>query len=281
MSDDLDTGAENTWCTGCGNFGILAAVKKAVKKLEENGLSKENLVISTGIGCHGKIFDYLNLSGIYSLHGREVASAEGIKLGNPKLKVVAFGGDGDCYGEGLAHLLFAAKRNMDITVIVHNNGAYALTTGQASPTSPKGFKGPATPKGSVERPIEPLTLLLSAGATFVARGYAGRVDHLSKLIVEGVKHPGFAHIDVLQPSVVFTDYYDEYNELVKKLEEPEETISKAMQLAIKTDVLPIGIFYREEAPVYHEELMGDMNPVKDRYKREKRIELIEDMLGVE
>ncbi len=280
MSGDLDTGAEITWCTGCGNFGILAAVKKAVKKLEENGIQREDIVISTGIGCHGKIFDYLDLSGIYSLHGREVASAEGIKLGNPDLKIIAFGGDGDCYGEGLAHLLFAAKRNIDITVIVHNNGAYALTTGQASPTSPKGFKGPATPMGSVEPPIEPIGLLLSAGASFVARGYAGKVKHMSDLIVQAVEHPGFAHIDVVQPSVVFTDYYEEYNDLVDELEDTRSTKFEAMELARESDRLPIGVFYREERPTYNEELLGERNPVKDRLSDEKRLKEIRSFLDV-
>ncbi|MFO8109863.1 MAG: thiamine pyrophosphate-dependent enzyme [Thermoplasmata archaeon] len=274
MSDDLDTGAEKTWCTGCGNFGILASMKKAVKELEERDISRDRLVISTGIGCHGKIFDYLNLSGIYSLHGREVASAQGIKLGNPDLKIIAFGGDGDCYGEGLAHLLFAAKRNIDITVIVHNNGAYALTTGQASPTSPKGFKGPATPEGSVEPPIEPLGLLLSAGATFVARGYAGKVEHLSNLIVQAVEHPGFAHIDVLQPSVVFTDRYDEYNDKVEELKEVKKTRMDAMELAGISDRLPVGVFYREEKSTYDRELLGEGNPVEDRMSDEKRFEVI-------
>ncbi len=280
MSQDLDTGSEKTWCTGCGNFGILTAVKKAVKKLEERDISREKLVISTGIGCHGKIFDYLNLSGIYSLHGREVASAEGIKLGNPYLKLIAFGGDGDCYGEGLAHLLFAAKRNIDITVIVHNNGAYALTTGQASPTSPKGFKGPANPEGSLESPFEPMGLLLSAGATFVARGYAGKINHLSDLIVQAVEHPGFAHIDVLQPSVVFSNYYEKYNELVDELEEVKSTKHEAMDLARESDRLPIGIFYREEKPTYDEELLGKRNPVRDRLSKEKRLEEIRAFLGV-
>ena len=158
--DDLTTYAENTWCPGCGNFGIFNAFKKAVRKLEVNGVGKEKIIISAGIGCHAKIFDYLNLSGLYSLHGRSMATVQGIKLANPDLKVVAFAGDGDAIGEGIAHMIFAAKRNADITVIVHDNGVYGLTTGQYTPTSEKGFRGRSTPRGNIEEPLNPLTLML-------------------------------------------------------------------------------------------------------------------------
>jgi 2-oxoglutarate/2-oxoacid ferredoxin oxidoreductase subunit beta len=158
--ENLGTNAENTWCPGCGNFGILTAVKKAILKLEEKGIPKENIAISAGIGCSAKIFDYLNLSGVYSLHGRDIATVQGIKIANPDLKVITFSGDGNAMGEGLSHVLFAAKRNADITVLMHNNGVYALTTGQFTPVTKKGWKGPSTPKGSVEEPFNALTLLL-------------------------------------------------------------------------------------------------------------------------
>jgi 2-oxoglutarate ferredoxin oxidoreductase subunit beta len=209
--DDLTTYAQNTWCTGCGNFGILGAFKKAVRRLESEGVPRRDLAIVTGIGCHGKIFDYLKLNGFYSLHGRSVATAQGMKLGNPPLKVVAFVGDGDAYGEGIAHLVFAAKRNADITVIVHNNGTYGLTTGQATPTSRRGFRGPSTPRGTVEDPLNPLALMLTAGATFVARGYPMKLDHLVDLMVRAVSHEGFSLLDVLQPCVTFNNTYELYN----------------------------------------------------------------------
>ena len=180
--DDLTTYAENTWCPGCGNFGIFNAFKKAVRKLEEKGIERDSIIISAGIGCHAKIFDYLKLSGFYSIHGRAMATVQGIKLANPDLRVVAFAGDGDALGEGISHMIFAAKRNADITVIVHDNGVYGLTTGQYTPTSEKGFKSPSTPRGNVEEPLNPLTLMLEAGATFVARGYSGKVDHLADII---------------------------------------------------------------------------------------------------
>lgn len=278
MMRELGTTADNTWCTGCGNFGILNAVKKAALTLTEDGICCDSLFIVGGIGCHGKIMDYLNLSSLYDLHGRGSAAAQGVKLANPDLKVIAFGGDGDAYGEGLEHTLFAAKRNAAMTLIVHNNGTYALTTGQFSPTSLVGYKGPSTPKGSPEPPLNPLSLMLEAGATFVARGYAGRLDHLTSLIVAAVKHPGFSLIDVLQPSVVFNNTYKEYNKLVRVLEAPAGSVEEAVRLAKETAYLPIGVLYQVERPVFHESLYGDWNPVVKRLSREQRREPLKKML---
>jgi len=272
--DDLATYAENTWCPGCGNFGILNAFKKAVKKLEEKGIGRERIIMCTGIGCHGKIFDYVRLSGFYSLHGRSMATAQGIKLANPDLKVIAFAGDGDAYGEGIDHLIFAAKRNAAITVIVHDNGAYSLTLGQYTPTSDKGFKGPSTPRGSIEEPLNPLVLMLAAGATFVARDYPVKLDHLVDIIVQAVEHEGFAFIDVLQPCVSFNNTYQKYNQLVEILDRIPGSYEEAMAVARKKDKLPIGILYRVEEPVYHKELYGDWNPITKRLSQKDRRERI-------
>ena len=274
MNDDLTTPVENTWCPGCGNFGILNAFRKAILILEKQGVDYRHLVISAGIGCHGKIFDYIPLSGLYSLHGRSMATVQGIKLGNPNLKVLTFAGDGDAFGEGISHMIFAAKRNADITVIVHNNGTYALTTGQFSPTSRKGFKGPSLPSGSVEEPLNPLSLMLEAGASFVARGYAGRIDHFADLIVEAILHEGFSYIDVLQPSVVFNNTYKEYNSLVEIIEKPSVRLEDAMQLAKRFDKIPIGVFYKVSKPVYHQELYGEWNPVMNRLSHADRMRRI-------
>lgn len=272
--DDLATYAENTWCPGCGNFGILNAFKKAVKKLEEKGIGRERIIMCTGIGCHGKIFDYVRLSGFYSIHGRSMATAQGIKLANPDLKVIAFAGDGDAYGEGIDHLIFAAKRNAAITVIVHDNGAYSLTLGQYTPTSDKGFKGPSTPRGSIEEPLNPLVLMLAAGATFVARDYPVKLDHLVDIIVQAVEHEGFAFIDVLQPCVSFNNTYQKYNQLVEILDRISGSYEEAMAVARKKDKLPIGILYRVEEPVYHKELYGDWNPITKRLSQKDRRERI-------
>ncbi len=280
MDEELsvESDVENTWCPGCGNFGILNAVKKAVERLESEGFHRSHLLISAGIGCHGKIFDYLNLSGLYSLHGRETATIQGMKFANPSLKVIAFGGDGNAYGEGLAHLIFAARRNSDITLIVHNNGNYALTTGQKSPTSIKGFKGPSTPDGSVEEPIDPLDVLLSSGAGFISRGYPGKMAHLTELIVEAVKHQGFSLVDVLQPCVTFNDTYEKYNELVEVLEEPAETRKEAVELLEKEESIPIGILYKEKMPVFNEKIYPEKNPMEDRMDEKERFEAVKKIL---
>src|SRR3989338_5679823 len=145
---DLGTQAENTWCPGCGNFAILSAIKAVLKSIQEEGTPLEDVVLVSGIGCHAKIVDYINVNSFYSIHGRANPAAEGIKLANPRLKVICLAGDGDAYGEGIEHLIFAAKRNIDITMIIHNNRVYGLTTGQYTPTSPFGFKGRSTPQGT-------------------------------------------------------------------------------------------------------------------------------------
>jgi 2-oxoglutarate ferredoxin oxidoreductase subunit beta len=279
MPDELATYAENTWCAGCGNFAILNAMKDVVGKLEERGVGKERVVMTAGIGCHAKIFDYLALSGFYSLHGRSMATAQGIKLANPDLKVVGFCGDGDAFAEGIAHMMYAAKRNSDITIVVHDNGVYALTTGQRGPTSAHGFKGPSTPRGNTEDPFNPLVLMLEAGATFVARGYVVMVGELTDLIVAGMMHEGFSFIQVLQPSVTFTNRYAEYNEMVERLEKPASTLDEALALARETDRLPAGIFYQTEKPSNERALYGDWNPVTNHPPRAKRLAKVKELIG--
>jgi 2-oxoglutarate ferredoxin oxidoreductase subunit beta len=277
--DDLTTYAENTWCPGCGNFGILTAFKKAVRTLESHGIARSTLVISAGIGCHAKIFDYLALSGLYSIHGRSMATIQGMKVANPDLKVVAFAGDGDAFGEGIAHMIFAAKRNADITVIVHDNGVYGLTTGQYTPTSKKGYRGPSTPKGSVEEPLNVLTLMLEAGATFVARGYPVKIDHLADIMVNAVEHEGFSFVDVLQPCVTFNNTYKVYNKLVYMMDTVPGDYQEAVTTARQKDNLPIGVFYQVEKPVFHKELYGDWNPVTNKIKREERIKKVKKLVS--
>jgi len=279
MNKDLSTDAEITWCTGCGNFGILNAMKKTVKKLNENNVKKDHIVITSGIGCHGKIFDYISLNGLYSIHGRSMATAQGIKIGNPDLKVVAFAGDGDAYGEGIAHMIFAAKRNADITVVVHDNGTYALTTGQFSPTSEKGFKGPSMPNGNVESPLNPLSVILESGASFVARGYAGDIDHLSEIITKAILHEGFSIVDVLQPSVVFNNTYNLFNEITRVVRTPAKSHEEAIKLVKKKDKeIPIGILYQIKKPVFHKELYEDWNPIKKKIEKKERLKRIEEFL---
>jgi 2-oxoglutarate ferredoxin oxidoreductase subunit beta len=244
------TYAENTWCPGCGNFGILNAWKALIGTLAERGVPRERIVVVTGIGCHAKIADYLNLNTFYSLHGRTVPVATGIKLANPELTVVAHAGDGDCYGEGLEHLLFAAKRNVDISVMVHNNGVYALTTGQVSPTSPRGFRGKSTPEGNAEPPINPLELILAAGGTYIARAYSRGADLLKSTMQEAIQHHGFSLVDILQVCATFNNLYTYYNERVLEMT-GNDADSRTDALARMTEWtyggdgrIALGTFYR-------------------------------------
>lgn len=225
----------------------------------------ENLVVSSGIGCHGKIVDYLNLNSFYSIHGRAIASVSGTRIANPNLAVVAFQGDGDAFGEGIAHVIFAAKRNINATLLVHDNRVYGLTTGQFTPTSPKGFKGKSTPTGSVEEPMNPLALVLASGGTFVARGFVGKRKHLAELFKKAILHKGFAFVDVLQPCVTFNNTYQLYREKVRVLEDHDSTdFDAAWEMALESDRIPIGLFYQAEKPSFDEQLLGGLVPAEPR-----------------
>ena len=252
----LITGTENTWCPGCGNFSIQHTLKNVLADIENEGQSLDNVVLVSGIGCHAKIADYLNINSFYSLHGRTIPVATGIKLANPDLTVICCSGDGDCYAEGLDHLLFAAKRNIDITVIVHNNRVYGLTTGQYTPTSPRGFKGKSTPLGTREDPFNPLELVLASGATYVARGYSKKMDLLRTLIREGIGHKGFAFIDVLQICATFFPVADYYSSHVYDLAGHDRTdflaaCTKAREWDYTSDApIGLGTFYQKTSPVF-------------------------------
>ncbi len=264
---DLSTYAENTWCKGCGNFGILAAFKSAIVELAGEGVGLKRIVISSGIGCHAKIVDYVNVNSFYSIHGRVAPTLTGIKIANRELVAVGFAGDGDAYGEGLNHLLMSAKRNIDITMIIHNNRVYGLTTGQFTPTSPLGFSGKSTPRGSLEFPLNPIRVLLASGATFVARGYSVKTKHLTNLIKKAIKHKGFSFIDVLQPCFTFYNTYEYYNERVYEIEGHDaSSLEKALILADQWDYnsdskIPIGVFYEVEKPTFDELLLSGLSPL--------------------
>jgi 2-oxoglutarate/2-oxoacid ferredoxin oxidoreductase subunit beta len=267
---DFNTYAENTWCPGCGNFGIEISAKQAfVDLINEGKIKKDNIVILSGIGCHAKISDFINVNSFYSLHGRSVAPACGIKIANPDLNITAFAGDGDAYGEGISHLIFAAKRNNNINVIIHNNRNYALTTGQFSPTSPMGFQGRSTPKGSIEEPFNPLELMMVSGATFIARSFSGNPVHLKETIKQATSHKGFSFVDVLQPCTTFYNNFEFYRERVYELEKDYnasdkdaalEKIKEWNYLNGENNKIPIGVIYKEDKPTYEENLLKDKNP---------------------
>lgn len=256
--EELSTEDKPTWCPGCGNWGILNALKNALVQLN---LPKQNVLIVSGIGCSGHLPEWINTYAFNSLHGRTLPIASAAKLVNHELSVIAVGGDGDGYGIGMGHFIHAMRRNIDITYIVHDNQIYGLTTGQASPTSEKGFKTKSTPHGSIEIPVNPIALAIASDATFVARGFAGDLPHLTKLIIEGIKHKGFALIDVLQPCVSFNtlNTFDYFQKRVYKLENEKkydntnkiEAFKKALEWG---DKIPIGIFFKSERKTYEEEL---------------------------
>ena len=255
--NDLKTPKKNTWCPGCGNFGILMAFKKALIEL---GLEREEAVLVSGIGCHGKMVNYVNINGFHGIHGRVLPLAQGIKLANPNLTVVGFAGDADQYNEGWGHFAHAVRRNIDMTLIVHDNMVLGLTTGQATSTSQPGFKSKSTPFGVIPPMLNPLAHALVSNGTFVARGFSGDMFHLKNLIVEAVKHRGFAFIDVFQPCVTFNylNTYDWFRQRVYKLEEEDHDVTdrkKALEKALEWgDRIPIGIFYKKERPTYHDNL---------------------------
>jgi 2-oxoglutarate ferredoxin oxidoreductase subunit beta len=269
---NLITPAQNTWCPGCGNFSIQFALKGVLEEMEKEGRSLDNFVLVTGIGCHGKMADYFNLNSFYSLHGRAVPAAAAIKIANPDLTVICCSGDGDSYAEGLDHLLFAAKRNIDITVIVHNNRVYGLTTGQYTPTSPLGFKGRSTPLGTAEPPFNPLELVLSAGATHVARGYTRKQEQLRSLIRSGIAHKGFSLIDVFQICATYYPIADFYNARVYDLPETglddyEAAYAKAREWDYSSDgKIPLGTFYQKEG----KPTVGTMEKVRKCGSDERR-----------
>ena len=248
-----------TWCPGCGDFGILNAVKQALAELE---IYPHEVVFVSGIGCGSKLPDYIRANGFTTLHGRALPIAQGIKLANPKLHVIAVTGDGDGYGIGGNHFLHAVRRNPDITHIVENNMVYGLTKGQTAPTSPKGFVSTTTPEGAIEKAVNPLALAIAGGATFVARGFSGEPKHLASLIAQAIRHRGYALVDVLQPCVIFNriNTYDWYRERVYLLDEEPGYDPTDYEAALKKahewgDRIPLGVFYRAEGePSYEDQV---------------------------
>jgi 2-oxoglutarate ferredoxin oxidoreductase subunit beta len=255
--DDLKTPKTNTWCPGCGNFGILMAFKKALIEL---GLEREETVLVSGIGCHGKMVNYVNINGFHGIHGRVLPVAQGIKLANPDLKVIGFAGDADQYNEGWGHFAHAIRTNIDMTLIVHDNMVLGLTTGQATSTSQQGFKSKSTPFGVIPPMLNPLTHALVSNASFVARGFAGDMLHLKGIIMKAISHKGFAFVDVFQPCVSFNylNTYDWFRDRIYKLEEESHDVTDqkgALEKAFEWgDRIPIGIFYNKERPTYHDSL---------------------------
>lgn len=247
-------GLTPAWCPGCGNFAILRAFNEALLELN---IAPHEIVIVSGIGQAGKFPHYTRCNTFNGLHGRTLPVATGIKLVNPKLKVIAVAGDGDCYGEGGNHLIHAIRRNVDIKLFVHNNQIYGLTKGQASPTTKKGVKTKTQPFGVVSEPLNPLLLAIALDCSFVARGYAGEVEHLKNLMKEAFLHKGFALLDILQPCVTFNkiNTFEWYNERVYFLDSTYDPTNKILAFEKAGEwgeKIPLGILFKKEKPTFEE-----------------------------
>lgn len=259
---NISTKTKSTWCPGCYNFQILAGFKKFIEEEISKGEKKENFAIVTGIGCHAKIFDYVNLNGLNSLHGRVLPTCLGIKVAKSKLNVFGFSGDGDAFSEGISHLIHAARYNSNFTYLVHNNQVFALTVGQPTPTTEKGFVDKTTPQGVKTPPLNPIKLMLAAGCGFVARVFAD-VKQIENILKEAKKHKGFKFIEIIQPCLIFhpDKNYKQHTQSLEEIKHDSNNFEKAMQRAdewdydgIKNgDKINLGIFYQKKMPIFEEE----------------------------
>ncbi len=244
------------WCAGCGDFAVLNVLQRALADLD---IAPHNVLIVSGIGCSSNLPGFINAYGFHGLHGRSLPVATGAKFGNHDLTVIATGGDGDGYGIGVGHFVHTCRRNVNMTYIVMDNQLYGLTTGQASPTTEKDIRTKSTPEGSIELALNPIALALTAGATYVARGFSGENLQLAQLVKGAIEHKGFAVVDVFSPCVTYNKHntYPWFRERVYKLED-ERHDPADFRLAIEKSFewgarIPLGLFYRVERPTYEDE----------------------------
>ena len=247
-----------TWCPGCPNHMILESVKQTIVKLiDDKKYKHKDFAITTDIGCHAKIFDYLNLSGIYCLHGRAIPTAIGMKLGNPNLKLITFAGDGAVYSEGISHFIHAFRYNPDMTLIVHDNQSFSLTIGQPTPTSQQGYISKSEPLGEFDKPLNPIKLALASNATFIARTNAKDIQHMTKIFTKAIQHKGFSFVEVIQDCLVFNLNANNKDKQMYKIKDNSDK-QKAEKLADEFDYnskngkIPIGIIYKSDEPTLEE-----------------------------
>src|SRR2546425_10894289 len=276
------------WCRGCGDFAVLSALTKALQVL---ALPPWQVLVVSGIGCSSNLPGFLSTYGFHGIHGRALPVATGAKLANPELTVIATGGDGDGYGIGAGHFIHTVRRNLDLTYVVMNNEIYGLTTGQASPTSEKQHKTKSTPQGVIENPLNPIAVALAAGATFIARGFSGDVKTLTDILIRGIRHKGFALVDVQSPCVTYNkiNTYDWFKERVYVLEKeghnPRDrgaAWAKATEwpnLEGKRDRVPTGVFFEADYPTYEEldpSIRKFGNPTKQKLGLDNPDELLKE-----
>ncbi len=244
------------WCPGCGDFGVLSALQKALVELQ---IQPHEVMTISGIGCSSNLPGYINTYGMHTLHGRALAVATGVKMANHHLHVIVTGGDGDGFGIGGNHFLHTMRRNVDLLYVVMDNQIYGLTTGQTSPTSRLGMKTKSMPFGNIEEPVNPVALALAVGATFVARGFSGDQKHLTELFKQGLTHKGFSFVDVFSPCVTYNhdNTYQWFRPRLKKLEDdsgydPSNWSAASEKAQMWGDEIPIGKFFqRTDLPSLH------------------------------
>lgn len=250
--DELSTKSENTWCPGCPNHMIMASIKQTITNLiNTNKYKQTDFAITTDIGCHAKIFDYINLSGIYCLHGRAIPTAIGMKLGNPNLKVLTFAGDGAVYAEGISHFVHAFKHNADMTLVLHDNQSFSLTTGQPTPTSQQGYISKANPLGVFDKPMNPIKLALAANATFIARTSARDMKQMTEILTKAIQHKGFSFIEVIQDCLIFNPEANGKDPRMYKIKDntdkqTAEKLANEYDYNSKEGKIPTGIIYQNK-----------------------------------
>lgn len=276
----LNTDYKITWCPGCPNFRILESAKIALTNLSKQGYDQKNFAMACGIGCHGKIFDYLNISGFYGLHGRTIPTAIGLKLGNPNLNVIAFAGDGDTYSEGIEHFVSAGKHNANVALFVHDNQSFSLTTGQPTPTSEKGFKNKIDFTGAKQtNPMNPLMLALSSGITFIARANARDPQGTAKIMEQAIKHKGFAFVEIIQDCIVFNvpiNNRDKNMYYLDKIPSTKEESIKIMQeydynIPTENQKIALGIFWKEDRLTLEDQFPQLQNIIKNKVQGWKNL----------
>lgn len=255
---DFRNDVKPNWCPGCGDFSVQSAIQRAAANL---GLEPHELAVISGIGCSGRISGYIHSYGFHGTHGRALPLAQGVKMANRNLTVIAAGGDGDGFAIGMGHTVHAIRRNIDITYIVMDNQIYGLTKGQTSPRSAAGFQTKSMPQGSIEPALSPLEIALSAGATFVAQSFSSDLKELTSLIEEGIKHKGFSLINVFSPCVTYNkvNTYEWFKERLVKVSDIEgydpSDRAMAMQTVMKYDGLVTGLIYQNKEQKSYQELV--------------------------
>lgn len=255
VANEFKKDTKPVWCAGCGNYGVLTAVYRAMEQFD---IPREDFVMVSGIGCSSRLPGYVNVYGFNAVHGRALPIATGVKTANPGLTVLAIGGDGDALSIGGGHIPHAARRNVDITYLIMDNSIYALTKGQASPTTPLETITSSTTYGTIEEPLDAVSLALGYGVSFVARGYSGDVKHLASLIVDGIRHRGFSMIHIVTPCVTWRGKQEmqEIKDLAYYLDGKHDAfdMSSAVNISLEPERIPLGLIYKEEKPTYGDKL---------------------------